>query len=397
MIEKIKALAASITAEVIQLRRHIHENPELSFQEVKTARYIADQLDKWHIAYESHIGGNGIVALIEGNNPKTKMVCLRADMDALPIQEKTEVTYASKTPGVMHACGHDVHTASLLGTSFILKQLATEFEGSIRIIFQPGEELSPGGASLMIDDGVLTNPTPSSIVGQHVYPILKVGQVGFRSGKMMASSDEIEISFFGKGGHGALPHLAIDPILIAAHCLIAAQQIVSRKADPILPTVLNFGHIHSWNGTHNVIPEQVDVKGTFRTFDEHWRSEALSQIKSMIEGIAQSMGGKAEITIKRGYPFLINDAHLTSLCRRGAEEYLGSENVFDLPIRLTSEDFAFYTHHIPGCFYRLGTNNDSGDFGHQVHSPFFNIDEEAFSISTGLMAWLAIKQLLLSA
>jgi amidohydrolase len=391
MIEKIKQLSRAVAQEVILHRRYIHQNPELSFQEVQTAQYIRDQLKKWNIPFESGIGGNGVVASIKGFNPDSKTICLRADMDALPIDEKTFLEYSSIRPGIMHACGHDVHTASLLGTCFILKQISSEFEGTIRCIFQPGEELAPGGASLMIKDGVLTNPVPTGIIGQHVYPVLKAGQVGFRTGKMMASSDEIEIKILGKGGHGALPHLSVDPVIIASHSIIAVQQIVSRKADPIMPTVLNFGYIKSQNGTHNVIPESVEIKGTFRTFDEKWREEGLLKIQKIIKGIAESMGGVAEVKINRGYPFLINDQKLTDHCREAAEEYLGKENVFELPLRLTSEDFAFYTHHVPGCFYRLGTNNADGDYSHQVHTPYFNIDETALSISTGLMAWMAIK------
>jgi amidohydrolase len=391
MIERIKELAVSVSQEVVLHRRHLHQNPELSFQEILTAQYIQSQLTKWNILFESGIGGYGIVATIQGKNPHKKAICLRADMDALPIQEKTEVEYASIQPGIMHACGHDVHTASLLGTCFILNQIQSEFEGTIRCIFQPGEELAPGGASLMIKDGVLTNPIPDGIIGQHVYPLLKSGQVGFRAGKMMASSDEIEIKISGKGGHGALPHLAVDPLLISSHCIIAAQQIVSRMADPVMPTVLNFGHIQTNNGTHNVIPEIVEIKGTFRTFDEKWREQGLKKIEKLILGIAESMGGSAQVKINKGYPFLVNDEHLTRHCRQAAEEYLGKENVFDLPIRMTSEDFAFYTHHVPGCFYRLGTDNSKGDFSHQVHSPFFNIDEDVLSMSTGLMAWMAIK------
>lgn len=391
MIERIKELSGSVSKEVVLHRRHLHQNPELSFQEVLTAQYIQSQLTKWNIFFQSGIGGYGIVATIQGKNPHIKTICLRADMDALPIQEKTEVDYASIHPGIMHACGHDVHTASLLGTCFILKQLQSEFEGTIRCIFQPGEELAPGGASLMIKDGVLTNPIPDGIIGQHVYPLLKSGQVGFRAGKMMASSDEIEIKISGKGGHGALPHLAVDPVLIASHCIIAAQQVVSRMADPVMPTVLNFGHIQTQNGTHNVIPEVIEIKGTFRTFDEKWREKGLKKIEKLMVGMAESMGGFAQVKINKGYPFLVNDERLTHHCRQAAVEYLGKENVFDLPIRMTSEDFAFYTHHVPGCFYRLGTDNFKGDFSHQVHSPFFNIDEEVLSMSTGLMAWMALK------
>ena len=394
MIEEIKEKTREIYPRLLTIRRHFHQYPELSFQEINTAQYLQKVLDEIHVPYTYGVGGTGIVATItgekEGEGGAEKTIALRADMDALPIDELNEVSYKSKYPGIMHACGHDVHMTSLLGALFILSEFKSQFAGKVRCIFQPGEELSPGGASLMIKEGALANPQPMGIIGQHVYPTLKAGEVGFRSGMMMASSDELEIKILGKGGHGAVPHQAIDPILIAAHVITACQQIVSRIGNPVIPTVFNIGKIQSMGGTYNVIPDEVQLKGTFRTFDESWRKEGLNSIKKLIQGIAQSMGGEAVITIQEGYPFLVNEEKLTENCRKYAKEFLGHDCVKELPMRLTSEDFAFYSHVVPGCFYRLGTDNQKGDFSHQVHSGQFNIDETALLTGAGLMAWLAI-------
>lgn len=391
MIEAIKQKTEELFPKLLTIRRHFHQYPELSFQEFNTAQYIQERLEENRVPFTSGVGGTGIVATVTGTKKGTdKTIALRADMDALPIEEQNDVPYKSKHSGIMHACGHDVHMTSLLGALYILNELKSKFSGTVRCIFQPGEELSPGGASLMIKDGVLKNPQPIGIIGQHVYPTLKAGQVGFRSGMMMASSDELEIRIMGKGGHGAVPHNAVDPILIAAHIVTACQQIVSRMGNPVVPTVFNIGKIQSAGGTYNVIPDEVQLKGTFRTFDESWRKEGLKKIKKLIEGIAQSMGGEAEITIQEGYPFLVNEEELTEKCRKHAQEFLGIESVKELPMRLTSEDFAFYTHVVPGCFYRLGTDNEEGHYSQQVHSGQFNIDEKALQTGAGLMAWLAI-------
>lgn len=391
MIEDIKRKAVECFPRLLTIRRHFHQYPELSFQEVNTAQYIQQFLEENGVPYTPGVGGTGIVANITGEKEgSVKTIALRADMDALPINEQNEVSYKSRHPGIMHACGHDVHMTSLVGAILILNDLKSKFSGIVRCIFQPGEELSPGGASLMIKEGVLEHPKPIGIIGQHVYPSLKAGQVGFRSGMMMASSDELEIRILGKGGHGAVPHNAVDPILIAAHVITACQQIVSRIGNPAIPTVLNIGKIQSVGGTFNVIPDEVQLKGTFRTFDEDWRKEGLIKIKKLIQGIAHSMGGDAVITFQKGYPFLVNEELLTEKCRKYAQEYLGVDQVKSLPMRLTSEDFAFYTHVIPGCFYRLGTDNEQGDFSNQVHSGQFNVDEKALHTGAGLMAWLAI-------
>jgi amidohydrolase len=313
-------------------------------------------------------------------------------MDALPIQEMNKQPYASKVDGVMHACGHDVHTASLLGTAYILNQLKNEFGGTVKLIFQPGEELLPGGASIMIKEGVLQNPAPQAIIGQHVMPFIPAGKVGFRSGIYMASTDELYVTIKGKGGHGAQPHQNIDPVLITAHLIVALQQIVSRNADPRLPTVLSFGKINA-NGATNIIPGEVKLEGTFRTFNEDWRKEAHVLMKKMAEGIAESMGGTCEFNIMHGYPFLINEPNLTANARGFAEDYLGADNVVDLDMWMAAEDFAFYSQVTNACFYRLGTGNTEKGTTHSVHTPNFDIDEDALKISSGLMAFMALKQL----
>ncbi|POY39008.1 amidohydrolase [Solitalea longa] len=389
--DKIKALATDIHQESIANRRHIHANPELSFKEFKTSAFIASKLTEWGIPFE-HKAETGIVGLIKGEKPSDKVLALRADMDALPILEANEVVYKSTNEGVMHACGHDVHSASLLGTAKILSSLKSEFAGTVKLIFQPGEELLPGGASIMIKEGVLENPKPAGIIGQHVMPLIDAGKVGFRSGQYMASTDELYITVKGKGGHGAQPHMNIDPVLISAHIIVALQQVVSRIADPRLPSVLSIGKIIA-NGATNVIPNEVKMEGTFRTLDEEWRKEAHVRMKKIAEGIAESMGGSCEFTIAHGYPFLVNEEKITAAARASAEEYLGKENVLDLDIWMAAEDFAYYSQVTDACFYRLGTRNEERGITSSVHTPTFDIDESALAISTGLMAYIALKEL----
>ena len=389
--DKIRNLAETIFNDVVGYRRHIHANPELSFKEFETSLYVKDKLTKWGIEFTS-CANTGVVGLIKGNLPSDKVIALRGDMDALPIHEDNDKPYRSKNHGVMHACGHDVHTSSLLGTAFILNQLKEEFGGTIKLIFQPAEELLPGGASIMIKEGVLENPMPQYIVGQHVMPLIESGKVGFRSGIYMASTDELYVTVTGKGGHGAQPHQNIDPVLIASHIIIALQQIVSRNADPRLPSVLSFGKVTA-NGATNIIPNEVKIEGTFRTLDEDWRAEAHKRMKKMAEGIAESMGGSCDFDIHKGYPFLINEEKLTANARGFAEDFLGKENVIDLDIWMAAEDFSFYSQVTDACFYRLGTGNAAKDTMHSVHTPKFDIDEDALKLSTGLMAYIALKQL----
>jgi amidohydrolase len=387
----IQQKAAAYQQEVIAIRRHIHQNPELSFEEYNTSKFVCDKLDEYGIEYQSGIVKTGVVGLIKGNNFTKKTIALRADLDALPILEENEVDYKSVNNGVMHACGHDVHTSSLLGAAKILNELKDQFEGTIKLIFQPGEEKLPGGASLMISEGVLKNPDVQSIIGQHVYPQLEVGKVGFRSGMYMASTDELYVTVHGKGGHAALPHLTVDPILITAHILTALQQIVSRNSHPTAPTVLSFGKIIA-NGATNIIPDKVELEGTFRAMDENWRADAHLKMKKMAETIAESMGGKCEIKIVKGYPFLVNDEVTTERAKQAAITYLGAENVIDLQLRMTAEDFAYYSQVTPACFYRLGIKGKSQSAS-SLHTSTFNIDEAAIETSIGLMAWLAVNEL----
>jgi len=389
--EQIQILAGNIFEEIVGYRRHLHMNPELSFKEFQTSAFVKDKLTKWGIPFES-LANTGVVGLITGALPSDKVIALRGDMDALPILEANDQPYVSKNPGVMHACGHDVHTSSLLGAAYILNSLKAEFGGTIKLIFQPGEEVLPGGASIMIAEGVLENPKPDYIIGQHVMPLIDAGKVGFRSGIYMASTDELYVTVHGKGGHGAQPQQNIDPVLITAHILVALQQIVSRNADPRLPSVLSFGKVIA-NGATNIIPNEVKLEGTFRTLNEDWRKEAKRLMKKMAEGIAESMGGSCDFDIHHGYPFLINEEKLTASARGFAEDYLGAENVVDLDIWMAAEDFAYYSQVTDACFYRLGTGNAAKDTKYSVHHPNFDVDEDALKISTGLMAYIALKQL----
>lgn len=390
---KIKQLAEQYQAEAIEMRRHLHMHPELSYQEVETGKYVARKLAEFGVPHEHGIADNGVVALIEGKDPESKVIALRGDMDALPILEANNVPYKSKNQGVMHACGHDVHTSSLLGVAKILNEVKSELTGTIKLIFQPAEERFPGGASIMIKEGVLENPKPTSIIGQHVHPPLEAGKIGLKPGMYMASADELYMTVTGRGGHGALPQDCVDPIVITAHIITALQQIVSRQANPTVPTVITFGKINSTGGSTNIIPNEVKLMGTFRTMDEEWRAEVHQRMTKLVESIAEGMGGHCELEIKKGYPFLINNEELTARTKAAAIEYLGADNVVDLPIRMTAEDFAYFSQEMPGCFYRLGTGNKARGITSPVHTNTFDIDESAMELSIGLMSWLAVKEL----
>ncbi len=391
LLKSVQQLSLANAKDAVTWRRYLHAHPELSFKEFNTAAFVSNTLKSMGLSPEV-IATTGVVVVIEGKNPSKKVVALRADMDALPITEANTTEYKSKIAGVMHACGHDAHTASLLGTAKILSSLKDQFEGTVKLIFQPGEEKNPGGASYMIRDGALENPKPASIIGQHVMPLLPVGKIGFREGMYMASSDEIFLKVIGKGGHASAPDLLIDPVLIASHILVALQQVVSRNASPKQPTVLSFGKIHG-DGATNIIPDEVNIAGTFRALSEGWRKEALIKIRKMAEGIAESMGGKCEVTISHGYPYLENNPALTRRIRQAAEEYVGKENVVDIDITLGSEDFSYYSQVLPASFYRLGTRNEKKNITSYIHTPTFDIDEDALALSPGLMAWMALKEL----
>ncbi len=389
MIDIIQSKANAYFEEIVQIRRHLHQYPELSFQETKTSAYIRDILKNWNVDFQFPIADNGIIAHLKGTNPGP-VRALRADIDALPIQEKNEVSYKSKHEGIMHACGHDVHTASALGAIKILHELRDQWTGEIKILFQPGEEKLPGGASIMIEEGALENPVPTYILGQHVHPPLEVGKVGFRPNMYMASADEIRLTIHGKGGHAALPQNLVDPILVSSNILIQLQQIISRKSNPTIPNVLSFGKINSDGGATNIIPNRVFIEGTFRTMDEQWRKEAHRLIEQVCHRVAESMGATCDVDILVGYPCLHNDESTTNRSIELAKKYLGEDKVVMLPIRMTSEDFAFYSQKVPACFYRLGTGNAEKGIQSPVHTNTFDIDENALKIGMGLMAYLAI-------
>ena len=388
ILEKIKAITAENRSIVLENRRWLHQHPELSFEEVNTSEYIQKKLTELGIEFTSGIVKTGVVGIIKGKNPESKVIALRADMDALPILEENNIDYKSINEGVMHACGHDVHSASLLGVAAVLSKLTNDFEGSIKLIFQPGEEKLPGGASLMIKEGVLENPSPSAILGQHVFPDLPAGKVGFRPGMYMASCDELYVTVKGKGGHAALPHKFTDTVLIACEIISSLQTIVSRHAKPDIPSVLSFGKINTTGGATNIIPDEVKIEGTFRTMNEEWRTEAHQKMIALAQGIAQSMGGTCEFEVRKGYPFLKNNEETTRIAKQAAIVYLGKENVVDLDLRMTGEDFSYYTQSMKGCFYRLGTGESSG-----LHTSTFNVNESSLELGVGLMSWIAINML----
>ena len=388
MINKIKQLAESAYDEIVEIRRYIHKNPELSFKEHKTSTYIKSILTGWGISFTEDIADTGIVVLLEGNNPSSKTLALRADFDALPITEENDIDYCSVNKGVMHACGHDAHTASLLGVVKILNNLKQEWEGSVKFIFQPAEEMLPGGAQQMIKEGVLENPKVEKMLGQHVFPDLEVGKVGFRPGKYMASTDELHITIKGKGGHAALPQKYNSPLLAAAKLITDLD--ISFVKEKGRPSVLAIGFIEGLGST-NVIPEQVKLKGTLRAMDEEFRALAHDKMLTISNAIAQAYNLEIDFDIRKGYPCLVNDEALTKKSIAFAKQYLGEDNVIDLPIRMTAEDFSYYSHEVPSTFYRLGTANKSKGITHGLHTSRFNIDEKSLKIGMGLMAYLAIK------
>ena len=390
LLQVIKDSANEFLPEMIDLRHHLHMNPELSTHEHNTAAFIAQKLTEYGIPFKAGVAGTGIIATIAGRNPDNHTVALRADMDALPIQETNNVAYRSLNAGVMHACGHDVHMTCLLGAARILNRIKSSFKGTIRLIFQPSEEKFPGGAIAMIHESVLENPVPARIFGQHVLPSLETGKVGFKSGRYMASTDEVYLTVKGRGGHAATPELNIDPVLIASHIVVALQQVVSHSAPPGIPTVLSFGRFIA-DGRTNIIPHEVKIDGTFRTFSEEWRATAHEKITKLAKGLAESMGGSCDVFIDKGYPFLVNDDKITEKSKQLAIEYMGAENVVDLEQRMTAEDFAYYAQIIPACFYRLGVKNVDWKQVRNLHSPDFDADESSIEIGMGLMAWIAIN------
>jgi amidohydrolase len=385
--------ALELQPRLVEIRRQIHANPELSFQEFETAKLIESYLQNELGLKTQRMANTGVVALIEGQNPGSKVVGLRADMDALPIVEVEDGRpYRSKNEGVMHACGHDVHSTCLLGAATLLQERRHEFSGTVKLVFQPGEEKLPGGASMLIEEGVLNHPPVDAMIGQHVMPRIQTGKTGFRPGLYMASTDEIYITVHGKGGHGAMPQFALDPVLMTSHMIVALQQVVSRFADPSVPSVLSFGKVTAAGAT-NVIPSKVDIEGTFRTLNETWRAEAHEHIERIAKGVVEGMGGTVDVRIVKGYPFLHNHESLTVDCQQDARDYLGEDQVEDLGIWMAAEDFSYYSQAAPSCFYRLGTWTEAKNTGFSVHHASFDVDEESIAVGSGLMAYLAIQEL----
>ena len=386
MEQQIKKLARQYASEFVAIRRHLHANPELSYVEFETSRFVQEKLTSYGIPYEIK-ATTGVIGLLKGKNPEKRVVALRADMDALPIMEENDVPYKSGNPGIMHACGHDVHTACLLGAAKILSDLKDEWEGTIKLIFQPGEEKNPGGASLLIKEGVLENPAPESIFGMHVHSSLPSGKLSFRGGMVMASADEIYITIKAKGGHAAAPQFTADTIYIASSLVVSLQQIISRNNNPFNPSVLSITAIQGGNTT-NVIPSEVKLMGTFRAMDEAWRFKAHDLIKKLSTSLVESMGAAIDIKIDVGYPFVLNNETLSAAAHKKAASYLGAEHVEETELRMGAEDFAFYSHKIPACFFRLGTGNIAKGITIGGHTPTFNIDEDAIEIGMGMMALL---------
>jgi hippurate hydrolase len=389
MLDQIKQLAKNYAEEFIEVRHHLHSNPELSFEEYNTSAFVQDKLKSWGIPYQV-LAKTGVVGLIKGKNSDSKIIALRADMDALPIREENNISYKSKNDGVMHACGHDVHTTCLLGAAKILNETKENWEGTIKLIFQPGEEKNPGGASLLIKEGVLQNPAPEKIFALHVHPGMEAGQFSFRGGMVMASADEIYITVKCKGGHAAAPQFTADSILIASQLVVSLQQIVSRNNNPFNPSVLSITAFNGGNTT-NVIPSEVKLMGTFRALDEEWRFKAHELIIKQTNELVTAMGAEADIKIDVGYPFVYNDIALSEEAKKIAIEFAGDENVFETELRMGAEDFAYYSHEIPGCFFRLGAGNKEKGITSNVHTPTFNIDESAIEHGIGMMAWMAIN------
>ena len=389
MLEKIKELAEKYAPDFINIRQHLHAHPELSYEEFETSRYIQQQLTSLGIPFEVK-ATTGVVGLIEGLEPTSRIIALRADMDALPITEQNNVAYKSLNEGVMHACGHDVHTTCLLGAAKILNELKSQWKGTVKLIFQPGEEKNPGGASLLIKEGVLKNPAPQKIFALHVHPGMEVGTFSFRGGMVMASADEIYISIKSKGGHAAAPQFTADTILIASQLIVSLQQIISRNNDPFNPSVLSICSFQGGNST-NVIPSEVKLMGTFRAMNEAWRFKAHELIIKQSKELVKAMGAEIDIRIDVGYPFVLNDVALSKSAAIAAASYAGAENISETELRMGAEDFGYYSHLIPGCFFRLGVGNKEKNISSGVHTPTFDIDERAIQHGIGMMAWLAIQ------
>lgn len=390
--QSIQAMASGLQEKLSSLRRHLHQHPELSFEEHQTSAFIQEQLRAAGIPFKTGYVGTGIVALIEGRNPSARCILLRADMDALPIEEKNEVPYRSQNKGVMHACGHDVHSTVVMGTAMILNQLKAEFEGSVKIMFQPGEEVLPGGASLMIKEKVLQDPKVNKALALHVFPEMEAGEVGFREGKYMASTDELYVRIIGKGGHAAMPERYTNPLIAASAFLLEVNKHYAQAMKHEIPAVVAFGKIEG-RGATNVIPDTVDIAGTLRTLDEGRRAAIKAELRELLETTCKAYSCEFEWRVEHGYPCLINDPAFTARCSKAAKAFLGAAKVHELPLRMTAEDFAYISQEVPSCFFRLGTGNSVKGIRSGVHTATFDIDESALQTGAGLLAWLAIQEL----
>lgn len=392
-MNNVKQLASRYYSKMVEYRRYFHQHPELSGKEKETARYICNILDELQIPYQYNVSGYGVVALLKGEKNGTKTVALRADMDALPIQEKSDKAYRSLVDGVSHACGHDLHIACLLGALHILNDLKSEFGGEVKAIFQPSEEEYAGGAKYMIADGVLKDPEVDVIFGLHATPGIETGQIGVRPGVMMASTDELRLHITGKGGHAALPREVVNPIDMGIEVMQEIKDFVNQQNRDNVPTVLAFGRFVA-EGKTNVIPEQAEVEGTLRTFDEKWRAAVLNKLEEIALRKAKQHGGTIVADIRNGYPVLKNEEITTQKFIKQAQCYLGEENVLDLPLRMTAEDFAYFLEEKPGVFFRLGTSNFQEGIIQKLHAPDFEADEKSMETGSGLLAWVAINELI---
>lgn len=376
-----------LNAEVIRLRRHLHKHPELSYKETETAKYISDWLSANGIEHRKEIAGTGIIAIIKGNIKGDKVIAIRAEMDALPVFERNISDYSSINHGIMHACGHDAHMAMLMGAALIMQHIRDHFQGTILLIFQPGEEKSPGGAKLMIESGDLSNPKPDIIIAQHNLPELESGKTGFRAGRYMASCDEIYITVNGTGGHAALPGLTTDQIFIASNLVVRLKTLMA-EAQKIrnIPTVLGIGRI-SGEGATNVIPEKVEIAGTFRTFDEDWRSEGIVLIRSIAKDTGKEFNVNIEVDIAEGYPVLVNDEMLTEMAVSFSSDLLGKEKIERFDLRMSSDDFSFYSSLAPSLYYRIGLRKPGTEMK-KLHTPDFDIDEDGLETGVANLSWL---------
>lgn len=384
MLEK----AMQLSPKLIEWRRHLHANPELSFKEFKTQKYLIEKLESFGLSPKP-IAETGVVVTLGPKNRKS-CIAVRADMDALPITEIEGREYGSKSPGVMHACGHDVHTTCALGAAYLLSQVSEILPIAIKFIFQPGEELLPGGATKIIAAGGLKSPDVKAILALHVAPNIPVGSLGIRAGKYMASADEIYLTLKGNGGHAAMANQHTDLIATAAQLLVGLQQLVSRKAPPEVPTVLSFGKIDSKGGATNVLAREVKISGTFRTYDEEWRQKAHVLIRKIVDHTTQAFGAEFDLEIKVGYPALNNDKKLTAIAKASLCDLVGVDHFQDLSLRPTAEDFAWYLQEVPGVFFRLGTRNESKGIVSGVHTSTFDVDETSLPLGAAALACVAL-------